>query len=656
MKRLFKKTLVALIVFLFFPAVLSYAADGKKIRVGVAKSMPPFAFFDPKLKAIRGFCVDLALMAGKLMKTKVELYGYDDAQLIAALRSGQIDIVSCALLQPKPDSDYQLIDTGIQVERHLFANKSCLTVTCLKDLSRHRVAVEKGRSLEHVDFLSSEITVVEASSPEEALGILNAGGADVYISPNSLSTMYLIQKLRFQNIKQVGIPFETGSLSLAVLKERAELLTELSLALGKIQQGDHYRALRQKWLGRHIEINVWESYIKYILMALAGLATVLLVFAAWNVMLKRKVEQVTEDLVLSGKKYRELIESSPDMIHIISTDGQIQMTNRRSREIFGYSEQESVGMNLADLVVPDQKEDMRYFMLSLFENGYGENEFTFHTGSDIRIPVEMVATTLRDGGQSGGMASCFSRDMRVRKSLEEELIRSERLAIMGQMSAGLAHEINNPLGIILGHAQDLLGGPLDDETRRESLEVIANNAVRAGRIVNGLLSFSRQSQPLKHPVELLDIIEASLLFVKSEIRSKKVSLSKDLPENPMIISGDENQLQQVFVNLFLNAIHALNEKGEIIIRVRGEKSNAGREAVVEIQDNGHGIRASDIHKVFQPFYTTKEGGFGLGLFISSIIVERHGGTIRAESEEGRGTKITLSLPLSEEPHQIKAGS
>lgn len=645
-----------MILLVFLPGTFSFANNEKKIRVGIPRSMPPFAFFDPKLNAMRGFCVDLAVMAGKLMKTKMEFYGFDEDQLVGALRNNQIDVVSCALLKPSPGSDYQLIDTGIQVERHLFANKACLTVTCLKDLTRHRVVAEKGRFPEEVDLLSPEITLVEASSPEHALEILNAGGADIYISPNSLSTMYLVQKFGFKDIKQVGIPFETGFLSLAVLKERAELLTALSLALGKILQSDHYDSLRHKWLGRQIEINLWQRYIKYILLALAGLAAILLFFAAWNIMLKRKVGQVTENLVVSERKYRELIESSPDMIHIISSDGQIQMTNRISGELLGYSEPQIIGMNMTDLVVSDQKEDMRYFMLSLFENGCGENEFTFQTGNGARIPVEMVATTLRDGGQSGRMASCFSRDIRVRKSLEEELIGSERLAIMGQMSAGLAHEINNPLGIILGHAQDLLAGAVDEKTRQESLEVIANNAVRAGRIVNGLLSFSRQGQPVKHPIELPDIIEASLLFVKPEIKHKKVSVSKELPEKSMVISGDENQLQQVFVNLLLNAIHALNEKGEIIIRVSGQKTNGGRQALIELEDNGHGIRASDIDKVFQPFYTTKEGGFGLGLFISSIIVERHGGTIRAESEEGRGTKITLSLPLSGEPDQVDEGS
>ena len=311
--------------------------------------------------------------------------------------------------------------------------------------------------------------------------------------------------------------------------------------------------------------------------------------------------------------------------------------------------------NLMDLVIPDQREDMRYFISSLFENGYGENEFNFQEAGKGSLPVEIVATTLQGTSQPGTIAACFSRDMRVRKSLEEELIRSERLAIMGQMSAGLAHEINNPLGIIAGHAQDLLGYEQDDETRKASLKVITDNAKRAGRIVNELLSFSRQKQPVCIPVDLIDIIEASLMFVKTEVKRKNISVIKYLPQKPLSILGDENQLIQVFVNLLLNAIQAVKEKGEITIRKGQQALNDKEMTIVEIQDNGQGIKDAEVEKVFQPFYSTKETGFGLGLFISSIIVERHNGLIQAESEEGRGTVMRVSLPLNPAPGSTKEG-
>ena len=655
--NIYSKTAILIILFFLVPVTLCTATPRKSIRIGVPLNMPPYAFFDPKINATRGFCIDLSLMAGKLLKADIEFFGYNsDAKLLNALQNGQIDVVGCTFMPPFAESEYQLIDTGIKVERHIFTNKSCLTVTCLKDLPNHRIVVFQGHDSELTIFGNSPYTSVSSDSPEEALRLLDAGQADVYVSPNTISTLYQIQKMGFANIKQVGMPFDSAALSLAVLKDRADLLSDLSLALGKIQESEHYQTLNQKWFGRDIKFSIWDRYIKYILMVLAGLALFLTLFAAWSIGLRRQVSRITKDLVSSEKRSRELIESSPDIIHIITSSGQIQMANKRSKELLEGNESDLIEKNLMDIVLPDQKEDMRYFIISLFENGYGENEFTFQGTDGTKVPVEIVATTLKDANQPKTIAACFSRDMRVRKSLEEELILSERLAIMGQMSAGLAHEINNPLGIISGHAQDLLSSDLDEGLRRESLGVIAENADRAGRIVNELLSFSRQRQPIRTPVDLIDILAAGMLFVKAELKRKKITLQKVLKEESIIILGDENQLIQVFVNLLLNAIQAVDGKGLITLGCYTHPPGTPSVAVVEIRDNGPGIKDADIEKVFQPFYSTKETGFGLGLFISSIIVERHNGIMQAESKDAQGTTMKVSLPLNNvNSHQQTTG-
>jgi len=639
------RSIAAAVILILLAAAPGLAIQKKTIRVGLPVDSPPFSFFDRKLKNTRGFCVDLAQMMGRAAGVKIALYGFDELEMINALKTGKIDIVGCTFRKPLPESDFQLIDTGVRIDRHLFTNKACLTITCLKDLPTHRVVYSGRDVIQHPEFHADSVFLIEAASTQAALELLDGGGADVYLSPNSLTTMYQIQRLGFTNIKQVGLPFETVPLSLAVLKDRVDLLSEVSLTLGKIQENDYFQSLKNKWFGRDIEVSRWEAYIKYILASAAGLALFVLLFAAWNVALKRKVNRVTENLVLSEQKYRELIESSPDMIHIISADGRILMTNRRAKELFENERHPETEKKLSELVVADQQADMSYFIASLFENGYGENEFTFLDAQGARLPVEMVATTLRETGSEGRGAACFSRDLRVRKSLEEELIRSERLAIMGQMSASIAHEINNPLGIISSYAQDLLGGGLDEETRVESLNVIANNAERAGRIVSGLLSFSRHAEPVRAPVDIADLLEASLMFVKLEIKHKKVAVQKQYAKEPVIIYGDENQLVQVFVNLLINAIQAVAEKGRITIGYERPKPDE-RSAAIVIQDNGAGIKTSDLEKLFQPFYSTKETGFGLGLFISSMIVERHKGRIEAESKEGEGTVMRVFLPLS----------
>ncbi len=205
------------------------------------------------------------------------------------------------------------------------------------------------------------------------------------------------------------------------------------------------------------------------------------------------------------------------------------------------------------------------------------------------------------------------------------------------------------MGIILGNAQELLAEPLDEKNRRENLEVIVKNTSRAGRIVNDFLSFTRQGPPVKAPLNVLDLIEESLLFVHSKIKTKKLRLRKEMPSGDLQVYGDESQLMQMMVNLLLNAIDALKEGGAITVRASVMESDAKPQVLLEVEDNGPGVKPTDLKKIFDPFFTTKETGFGLGLFISSTIVERHQGSIWAESGEGKGAVLKVLLPLLSYP-------
>lgn len=622
-------------------------AEKPVLRVGIPEMMPPFAFRSEGRNQVRGLCVDLILMIGKLMGTNVKLYSRDFTHLTKGLTQGRYDLIITPLSPLNQGSQFQNIPTDIEIRKSLFVHKSCVTVNCAQDLVSSRIVTEHGRREKIKKRLPGSI-LTSTTTPTQSLQRLNEGKADVYISPNTLSTLYLIQKNGFENIKETGMPIETVPLSFFVLKERAEILSRISFSLGKIQGGDAYDALKKKWLGRSVDMGYWHRNIKLILAALGGLMTFLFILGGLNMMLKRKVNQITGDLALSEKKYRELIESSPEMIHIISEDGTIHLTNTIAAKSLGHENVSERLTHISQVVVDGQKDDISDFIEVLFKKGYGQQQFIFQSRDGDRVPVEMVATTIDELGQDQQMASCFSRDIRVRMGLEEKLIQSERLAIMGQMSAGLAHEINNPLGIILGHAQDMREMLLDEKNiplLRQSLSVIENNADRAGKIVNDLLSFSRQSDPEKHRLDAVEVLEESLLFVHCKTKKKKVTIGTDYPEDPVYILGDENQIMQVLVNLLLNANQAVGEQGGKINAGITPVRESDSHISITVRDNGCGIKASEIEKVFDPFYTSKQNGFGLGLFISSMILERHNGTIDARSVEGQGTTMTIRLPL-----------
>ena len=224
-------------------------------------------------------------------------------------------------------------------------------------------------------------------------------------------------------------------------------------------------------------------------------------------------------------------------------------------------------------------------------------------------------------------------------------LQTEKLAALGQMAAGIAHEINNPLGGILLRGSNLIKKVPEEGPIREGLEVIINEAKRCKDIIQGLLEFSRERVLKPAPVDINLIIEKAVRVLKNEFRLGHVQVVKRLSLDMEDILVDENQVQQVFVNLLLNAVEAIDGQGVITINSHMDK---GQDRVrVEIEDTGCGICPEYLSKIFDPFFSTKPKGTGLGLAVSYGIVQSHGGNIQVFSEPGGGTRFTVDFPL---PH------
>ena len=242
------------------------------------------------------------------------------------------------------------------------------------------------------------------------------------------------------------------------------------------------------------------------------------------------------------------------------------------------------------------------------------------------------------------------------RELEEaqaKLIQSEKLASIGQLAAGVAHEINNPLGVILGFSQVIMKKLPEDDALRTPLLSIEREGLRCKKIIQGLLDFSRSTTPTLQPVNLNDVVESACELFEYQITVNNVKLTKgfapDLPE----IQADLNQLQQVFSNLIINAYHAMPKGGELRITTRA----VGGRVQAIFADTGVGISPDNLKRIFDPFFTTKEvgKGTGLGLSVSHGIVESHGGTIEVESQVDRGTTFVVSLPVNREGADSREG-
>ena len=233
------------------------------------------------------------------------------------------------------------------------------------------------------------------------------------------------------------------------------------------------------------------------------------------------------------------------------------------------------------------------------------------------------------------------------KRLEQQLIQSEKLAAMGQMLAGVAHELNNPLTAILGVTELLRDREGGDEATRRQLDLTHRQARRAARIVQNLLEFSRPTAPQKRHLDVGSLVERALQLQEHSLRRSNVAVDfRPEPSLPVVL-GDANQLIQVFLNLIINAEQAIREvrdSGRIQVRL----GVAGDRLAVVVQDDGVGVRPEALPRIFDPFYTTKRpgGGTGLGLSICMAILREHGGTIEAESLPAGGSAFTVYLPVA----------
>lgn len=378
-------------------------------------------------------------------------------------------------------------------------------------------------------------------------------------------------------------------------------------------------------------------------------------------LLLRLINHKQRALVESEERYRALFEHANDGIGVVTAaDHRLTEANNKFCEILGLNTPKVVGRDVREIIRPSLNNgDPNAFSKLLDAEASGEGEFVVATSEGAQLPVSVSFNTLSTDKER--LIILIIRDLSARRRLEgereqmqQQLYQTGKLASLGELAAGVAHEINNPLNGVINFAQ-LLKDEKPDRGDFESqlLDGIIDEGERIASIVRGLLTFARHDDNRRSLVSMSDAVSTSLALFGRQFAKDGIGVETDLPEDLPHVYADGSRLRQVVVNMVSNAYHSLKEKRleggrEKLLRISARRvESEGRTLIrVEFYDNGVGMRREDLERVFDPFFTTRRdtGGTGLGLSISFGIVREHGGTIRAESERGEFARFIVELP------------
>ncbi len=371
-------------------------------------------------------------------------------------------------------------------------------------------------------------------------------------------------------------------------------------------------------------------------------------------LLNRNLEQLvrkrTEQLATSEEKYRRVFEGSMDMMFILDPSARIVDINGTGVRLLGYENKEDILGSLKLSSLLEDKRERDAIFAELETAGYvkdRECHIVSRHGQDISLLLS--ATAHRDAAGRVVGYEGIAKDITARRDMERQLQMADKLASLGQVSTGIAHEINNPLGIILGYTQLLLRETPEDSQLKEDLMIIQKHARNCKAVVEDLLKFARSTRTNKTTIDVNKCLEEVISLLSHQLELDNIVLETCLSDVPLLVFGDPEKIKQVFMNLLVNAKQAIKPPGRISIRSFLDPDEWT--VRVSVSDDGCGIPPQAMDKIFDPFFTTKPvgEGTGLGLSVSYGVVQDHNGRIEVDSQVNQGSTFTVVLPSGPTP-------
>ena len=354
------------------------------------------------------------------------------------------------------------------------------------------------------------------------------------------------------------------------------------------------------------------------------------------------------------RQQAELLDKAQDAILVRDLDDGISYWNKSAELLYGWTHDEAIGRDAKELLYKELPAEFEEAERAILDNGEWSGELSQVTKDGREIVVFSRWTLVRDDHGQPHQKLIVNTDVTEQKRLENEVQRAAQLSFVGELAAGLAHEIKNPLAGIQGAVDILIRRREKTDPEREALEGMRHEVTRIDGTVRALLDRARPRLVPGKAMSLSEVVRRAVNLSRGQLshsmsRGGRVTISYEPPDDPIVVNIDAAQIEDAVLNLIINAIDATEGVGEVKVRVSTDQETADREdAVIEVSDNGRGITEEDQARIFNPFFTTRSEGTGLGLPAVRRIARAHGGTVGVESKLGQGSTFTIRLPLNRE--------
>jgi polar amino acid transport system substrate-binding protein len=619
------------------------------IKIGVDNHMPPYSYINDN-GILKGFYVDLihAIAIERGIDIEIRPMSFYDAQ--KELVTGNLDLI-IGSNQAQLYDNYVVSNPIIQSSEVIFVRMDNQHIIEPEDLGLSDVAMQKGNvNTSYLRFLDLDRINYVDNQQQGILRIMN-GNSGAFIG-DKLTGLYTIQKWKQENfIKVIGGDKDKKSYYFVSMDQNQKYLSVLNSGLQTIRADGTYDKIYTKWFGETIATNFQlnERILIWLKIGIGFLLLLSIAIMYWNSLLKRQVEIRTKELNIknselenSNRFRKDVLDNVLSGIVTIDKEGRITLLNSRMHDMLSKIGEAHLGQKLSK--TPLAPVYLEADFKRVLETGESfRNRETEIQIQERRIPFLFHVDPLRENNGTIGGVIINIRDVSAEKNLEEELQRQDRLNAFGLMVAGFAHEIRNPLTTIKNFT-DMLPSKIENPRfKKKFMDIVPAEVDRLNNLIREILDFSRIRILTVDTVDLKDLVSDVLAVFRERTDEKSMVVSNHVPVG-LKARGNREKLKQVFDNLVSNAYEAMPEGGKF--QVSGGLAKGM--VALHFQDNGKGMSEEVLKRIFDPFFTTKSRGTGLGLFVSYQIIKEMKGEIRYESKYGRGTTVTVLLPLTEE--------